>query len=136
MAHGIDIEKIDLNNQELQNALQLVQFTHRSLFLTGKAGTGKSTFLHYIAQTTKRNMLFSPLLALQQSMSVGLHYIASSNFPFIPYFLTTDATARSSLEIRSSITARKSNSSVNSNLSSLMRFLWFVPTSLISSTKY
>lgn len=54
MANGIDIEKIDLNNQELQNALQLVQFTHRSLFLTGKAGTGKSTFLHYIAQTTKK----------------------------------------------------------------------------------
>lgn len=54
MAHGFDIEKIDLNNQELQNALQLVQFTHRSLFLTGKAGTGKSTFLHYIAQTTKK----------------------------------------------------------------------------------
>lgn len=54
MAHGIDIEKIDLNNQELQNALRLVQFTHRSLFLTGKAGTGKSTFLHYIAQTTKK----------------------------------------------------------------------------------
>lgn len=54
MAHGIDIEKIDLNNQELQNALQLVQFTHRSLFLTGKAGTGKSTFLHYIAQITKK----------------------------------------------------------------------------------
>lgn len=54
MTHGIDIEKIDLNNQELQNALQLVQFTHRSLFLTGKAGTGKSTFLHYIAQTTKK----------------------------------------------------------------------------------
>lgn len=54
MAHGIDIEKIDLNNLELQNALQLVQFTHRSLFLTGKAGTGKSTFLHYIAQTTKK----------------------------------------------------------------------------------
>lgn len=54
MAHGIDIEKIDLNNWELQNALQLVQFTRRSLFLTGKAGTGKSTFLHYIAQTTKK----------------------------------------------------------------------------------
>ena len=54
MAHGIDIEKIDQNNQELQNALRLVQFTHRSLFLTGKAGTGKSTFLHYIAQTTKK----------------------------------------------------------------------------------
>ena len=40
---------IDLDNAELQNALQIIQFTRRSLFLTGKAGTGKSTFLRYIA---------------------------------------------------------------------------------------
>lgn len=29
---------IDLDNPELQNALQIIQFTRRSLFLTGKAG--------------------------------------------------------------------------------------------------
>ena len=46
--------KIDLDNPELQNALQIIQFTRRSLFLTGKAGTGKSTFLRYIASTTKK----------------------------------------------------------------------------------
>ena len=45
---------IDLNNPEMQNALQIVQFTRHSLFLTGKAGTGKSTFLRYIAATTKK----------------------------------------------------------------------------------
>jgi DNA replication protein DnaC len=49
-----NIENIDLNNPELQNALQIIQFTRRSLFLTGKAGTGKSTFLRYIAATTKK----------------------------------------------------------------------------------
>ena len=37
---GPTIEKVDLDNQELQQALQIVQFTHNSLFLTGKAGTG------------------------------------------------------------------------------------------------
>ena len=47
-------EDIDLDNSELQNALQIIQFTRRSLFLTGKAGTGKSTFLRYIAATTKK----------------------------------------------------------------------------------
>ena len=47
-------EHIDLDNPELQNALQIIQFTRRSLFLTGKAGTGKSTFLRYIAATTKK----------------------------------------------------------------------------------
>ena len=44
----------DLDNAELQNALQIIQFTRRSLFLTGKAGTGKSTFLRYIAANTKK----------------------------------------------------------------------------------
>lgn len=38
----------------MQNALQLIQYTRRSLFLTGKAGTGKSTFLRYICNTTKK----------------------------------------------------------------------------------
>lgn len=45
---------IDLDNKELQNALQLIQFTRRSLFLTGKAGTGKSNFLRYVCQHTKK----------------------------------------------------------------------------------
>lgn len=45
---------IDLDNKELRNALQLIQFTRRSLFLTGKAGTGKSTFLRYVCQHTKK----------------------------------------------------------------------------------
>ncbi len=43
-----------MDNPELQNALQIIQYTRRSLFLTGKAGTGKSTFLRHIAATTKK----------------------------------------------------------------------------------
>lgn len=43
-----------MDNQDLQNALQIIQYTNRSLFLTGKAGTGKSTFLRYIAENTKK----------------------------------------------------------------------------------
>ena len=45
---------IDLDNKELQQALQIIQFTNRSLFLTGKAGTGKSTFLRHICDNTKK----------------------------------------------------------------------------------
>ena len=47
-------EQIDLDNPELQKALQIIQYTRRSLFLTGKAGTGKSTFLRYICNHTKK----------------------------------------------------------------------------------
>lgn len=48
------MEDINLDNDEFKKALQIIQFTRRSLFLTGKAGTGKSTFLRYISQTTKK----------------------------------------------------------------------------------
>ena len=54
-------ENIDLENVELQNALQIIQYTQRSLFLTGKAGTGKSTFLRYIAaHTKKKHVVLAP----------------------------------------------------------------------------
>ena len=46
--------KIDTTNEEFQKALQIINYTRRSLFLTGKAGTGKSTYLRYICQHTKK----------------------------------------------------------------------------------
>jgi hypothetical protein len=53
--------ELDLDNKEWQDALQIVDFTRRSLFLTGKAGTGKSTFLRYVAQhTKKKHVILAP----------------------------------------------------------------------------
>ncbi|MGL5893641.1 MAG: AAA family ATPase, partial [Bacteroidales bacterium] len=48
---------IDTDNEEFQDALNLIQYTRQSLFLTGKAGTGKSTFLKYICQNTKKKFV-------------------------------------------------------------------------------
>ena len=47
-------EQLDLDNKEWQDALQIINYTRRSLFLTGKAGTGKSTFLRYVSKNTKK----------------------------------------------------------------------------------
>jgi len=47
--------ELDLNNIEFQTALDLIQETNQSFFLTGKAGTGKSTFLKHIVETTSKN---------------------------------------------------------------------------------
>ena len=47
-------ENIDLNNADFQNLWNMVERTHRSVFLTGKAGTGKSPFLRYICAHTKQ----------------------------------------------------------------------------------
>ena len=49
--------ELDLDNKEWQDALQIVNYTRRSLFLTGKAGTGKSTFLRYVAEHTKKKFV-------------------------------------------------------------------------------
>ena len=35
----------DTTNQEMQNAYDLIAKTNKSFFLTGRAGTGKTTFL-------------------------------------------------------------------------------------------
>ena len=52
---------LDFQNKEWQDALQIVNFTRRSLFLTGKAGTGKSTFLRYVAgNTKKKHVILAP----------------------------------------------------------------------------
>ena len=37
-------------NQELEKAFDYIQNTHQNIFLTGKAGTGKTTFLHRVKQ--------------------------------------------------------------------------------------
>ncbi|WP_165024352.1 AAA family ATPase [Dysgonomonas sp. ZJ279] len=45
---------IDTSNKEFKNALDLIERSSQSVFLTGKAGTGKSTFLKHLCQTTEK----------------------------------------------------------------------------------
>ncbi len=52
--HNDAEEVIDLDNPEFQRAWELLQYTSQSVFLTGKAGTGKSTFLRYITRHTHK----------------------------------------------------------------------------------
>ena len=80
-------EGLDLNNEELQQALQVLQFTRHSLFLTGKAGTGKSTFLRYIAShTKKKHIVLAPTgIAAINAGGVTLHSFFKLPFhPLLP----------------------------------------------------
>lgn len=49
--------KIDSTNVEQQKAFDLVENTNTSLFITGKAGTGKTTFVKGIQKLIKKNFL-------------------------------------------------------------------------------
>ena len=47
----------DLDNQEMCNAYSLIAKTNKSFFLTGHAGTGKTTFLKWVQQEVKKNFV-------------------------------------------------------------------------------
>ena len=46
-----------MDNPELTLAYNYAQYTHRNIFLTGKAGTGKTTFLRHLAANTHKRMV-------------------------------------------------------------------------------
>ena len=46
-----------IHNPELQLAFDFIQFTNRNVFLTGKAGTGKTTFLHNLKRSSPKRMI-------------------------------------------------------------------------------
>lgn len=61
MAAVFDQFDIDTTNREFQNAFDLVTYSDELIYLTGKAGTGKTTFLKYLkANTTKKMVVLAP----------------------------------------------------------------------------
>ncbi len=73
-------------NTELNLASDFVEKTDRSLFLTGKAGTGKTTFLHSIkANSLKRLIVVAPTgVAAINAKGVTIH--SFFQMPFGPIF--------------------------------------------------
>ncbi len=83
-------------NLELQLASDFVQYTDCNVFLTGKAGTGKTTFLHGLQkQTAKRLIITAPTgVAAMNAGGVTLH--SFFQLPFGPYVPGSDAYERNS----------------------------------------
>jgi hypothetical protein len=80
-------------NHELQLASDFVQYTGQNIFLTGKAGTGKTTFLHNLQKNTaKRMIITAPTgVAAMNAGGVTLHSFFQLPFgPFVPGSETTE----------------------------------------------
>lgn len=78
---------VDTNNKEFQDALNLIQYTRQSVFLTGKAGTGKSTFLRYIcANTKKKYVVLAPtgIAAINAGGSTMHSFFKLPFYPILP----------------------------------------------------
>jgi hypothetical protein len=55
MTKIIDNVILDETNEEFFFASELEKYGHKLIYLTGKAGTGKTTFLKYLRETTTKN---------------------------------------------------------------------------------
>lgn len=75
------------SNPQLELAYEYVQYTNKNIFLTGKAGTGKTTFLHKIkAESIKRMAIVAPTgVAAINASGMTIHSLFQLPFgPFIP----------------------------------------------------
>ena len=76
--------QLDTNNKEFQAALQLITHTRQSVFLTGKAGTGKSTFLKYICNHTKKKYVVLAPTGIAAINAGGVTLHSFFKLPFRP----------------------------------------------------
>lgn len=86
-AKDIDIEKIDTSSAEFQSALKVINYTRQSVFLTGKAGTGKSTFLKYLTATTKKKYVILAPTGIAAVNAGGQTLHSFFRLPFKPMLL-------------------------------------------------
>jgi len=74
-------------NDQLKLATEFVQFTNKNIFITGRAGTGKTTFLHNLRKITpKRMVVVAPTgVAAINAGGVTIHSFFQLSFaPAIP----------------------------------------------------
>ena len=75
---------IDTSTPEFQAALNLIRHTHHSLFLTGKAGTGKSTFLRYVKENTRKKCVVLAPTGIAAINAGGVTLHSFFKLPFHP----------------------------------------------------
>lgn len=75
----------EIRNPQLDLAYNYAHFTNKNIYLTGKAGTGKTTFLHRLKQeSTKRMVIVAPTgVAAINAGGVTIH--SFFQLPFGPY---------------------------------------------------
>lgn len=97
MATIIDSIELDETNEEFFWASELVKYGHPLIYLTGKAGTGKTTFLKYLRQTTEKNTIILAFTGVAAINAGGQTINSFFKVPFGP-FVPNDKRLRTSPE--------------------------------------
>jgi hypothetical protein len=74
-----------VTNQDLRLALDFVRYTNRNIFLTGKAGTGKTTFLRDLKGLSQKRMVVVAPTGVAAINAGGVTIHSFFQLPFHPY---------------------------------------------------
>ena len=74
-----------VSNEDLQLAFDFVKYTNRNIFLTGKAGTGKTTFLHDLKKSSPKRMIVVAPTGVAAINAGGVTIHSFFQLPFHPY---------------------------------------------------
>lgn len=83
----IDNIELDETNVEFNYASDFVKHTNRLVYLTGKAGTGKTTFLKYLRETTTKNTVILAPTGVAAINAGGQTIHSFFQLPFGPFVL-------------------------------------------------
>jgi ATP-dependent DNA helicase PIF1 len=81
--HSKDIEI----TEEFQEALNIMEYSNDPLYITGKAGTGKSTLLKHFRDNTKKNVVF---VAPTGVAAIHINGVTIHSFFQLPFGMLTD----------------------------------------------
>lgn len=87
MATIIDNVELDETNLEFNYASDFIKHTDRLVYLTGKAGTGKTTFLKYLRETTTKNTVILAPTGVAAINARGQTIHSFFQLPFGPFVL-------------------------------------------------
>ena len=118
------------HNKELRTAWEFVENTGRSIFLTGKAGTGKTTFLKTVVERSrKRSVVVAPTgVAAINAGGVTIH--SFFQLPFTPFVPDTH------IKSKFDFSRDKRRIIASSTCSSSTRSPWCAATCSMPSTPY
>ncbi len=81
---------MNIANPELQLADDFVRYTNCHIFLTGKAGTGKTTFLHDLQKKTHKRMVVTAPTGVAAINAGGVTLHSFFQMPFGPFLPGTE----------------------------------------------
>jgi hypothetical protein len=118
--------------EEFNLAFRFVTETNQNIFLTGKAGTGKTTFLKYLRQNSRKNTVVAAPTGVAAINAGGVTLHSLFQLPFAPFVPSKDSSNENAVNSHSLLSQIHFNSD-KLNLLRKLELLIIDETSMVAS---